>query len=350
MDIAKALTESLSLDMPNSPQVRSVLRASSLPFCGREYIYALSGLETRDGFADYFLSVGTTAHTVMQNSILRYALQSKLVKGTPPRFDIVRDFQCQNCKSWYPFTPIVASGLSTHGCHFCKTPVTFGAGDNGAGGTFKWFESTVQYRGLVGHMDDIWLVPKSDGSGTVTLYNIDYKTSMATAVYSHRKTGNVFPKYGNEFQLNSYSAITRLIVAGDMSHILPEQNGYVAHPYKEIGSRFILNHSTYNIKVLRSALVYVARDNPGLNEFVPLPKTSHADEIDTLESYNKSYEKTRKLLLGEAPPIVKDIPNYCNDEQDFKCKTYCPLNKECSKGKFDSLKNAIQIVRKNHGL
>lgn len=353
-DLADILTHALQVPMVDKPNAKPQLRFSSLPFCGREYLFDLSGLEAKTGMSDYFLSVGTTTHTVVQDAILRYALHnSKRVnnEGLPP-LDIVRNYHCKVCDSHYLMTPIISSGIADKGCPYCRTPATFGHG-----GTFDWFEPTIRHGVAIGHMDDIWLVPNDaavTGKGGVTCINIDYKTGLDKQIAEHRRKGNVFPKYGNEHQINAYSLKTFEIIKGDYSIIVPEQSGgYVAHPLPSIGDKLILHKDAYNITAVEAALIYLSRDNPAISAFVKLPRSDKAQQYELLSTHEANFISTRTKMLGKKPPVPESIHAYCKTETDFECKMFCPLHDACQKSKGrppTELETAIRIVRHSHGI
>lgn len=115
------------------------LRASQLPFCPFDFFvkHAMNGMKrSMDMRMAYYVSVGTTVHTVMQTYL-----------GQTSRF--LADWKCPECGKWH---------------RLCKQP-------NCCGTPSDYHEISINYKGVKGHIDAVFI----DEHGNYWI--LDFKTS-----------------------------------------------------------------------------------------------------------------------------------------------------------------------------
>lgn len=144
------------------------LRPSQLPFCPLSLFIQVSSLgmyRHLDMRGEYYTSVGTTVHEVMQNFLCRSG-----------RY--LADYTCRECGKRYPmsYTP-----------HCCDFPT-------------KYDEVTIDYKGVQGHIDAIF----KDNKGK--LWILDFKTtSIKSAKIKEKNPGIVYRE-----QIEVYAVLVEL--------------------------------------------------------------------------------------------------------------------------------------------
>lgn len=153
------------------------LHPSSFPYCGLRDAY--ERLERRDNdfmipisFAnDFFLNVGTVAHTALQRWVGRNR-------------KIVGNWICGRCKFIHQVQ------IRPRKCSKCRAK------------DFDYEELGGQYRRYVfWHTDGLYKDKRSE------YWVIDYKTSTKAQIEKHREKGNVFPYNTNKIQIETYAIL-----------------------------------------------------------------------------------------------------------------------------------------------
>lgn len=147
------------------------LRPSSFPYCPLVDLYKSLNPEpdTMPMSGQYYVTVGTTAHTAFQ----RWA-------GIGGR--MLGNWKCNRCKTTEALT-------AKHKCPKCKRPM-------------KYVELTVKaFRNLTGHVDGVYRAKNGK------YYIIDYKTSSMRSIENHQKYGDRFPYLKNKQQIVAYTAL-----------------------------------------------------------------------------------------------------------------------------------------------
>lgn len=183
-DIEKELEEyqrhALTLSLPDLEPHPERLRVSGFPFCALKTVFSkLQGCyipddddEAQDAKStfgkDYYCSVGTATHTVLQ----RYMASGGRILG---------DWKCYRC------------GATRQACFKkrCKK----------CGAEMEYEEFSVKaFKHLSGHLDGVWQA--KDGR----YYVIDYKTCSVRALAMHKKEGTL-PYVKNQVQIMTYCAL-----------------------------------------------------------------------------------------------------------------------------------------------
>lgn len=140
---AEEVVDDFMLDLQNvsdSDYREPKFRTSSMPFC--PILFSMSsGHGSVDYGSQFYFSVGTVLHELIQNSASRGRVGSRILWG---------DWKCTGCKKIH------------HACHKpkelckCGKPDQFSPRQN-KGGEREWLyeEVTIEYKGLSGHIDGI---------------------------------------------------------------------------------------------------------------------------------------------------------------------------------------------------
>lgn len=252
-------TEQLPADLKRSTE----LHPSSFPYCGLRHAYdrLKHGDPTTYEWAlssDYFTSVGTAVHTVMQEWVSKTRFRStKAGARHVLRSDFIGDWKCANrsCghlreKSQYRHCPKCGSAM-----HYEELGVKFG-------------------KYICGHTDGVFLVGSRNNA-----YIVDYKTTSSYAVRQHQQTGNKFPYGYNVAQIKTYCALIE---------------------------------KKYGFKIRGWLLVYISRDNPQGSFAVvgdSFTEKYHIEELARLKQYDKHFGLARFLSsLTDLKTLYKEKP------------------------------------------
>lgn len=244
---AEEVVDDFMLDLQNvsdSDYREPKFRTSSMPFC--PILFSMSsGHGSVDYGSQFYFSVGTVLHELIQNSASRGRVGSRILWG---------DWKCTGCKKIH------------HACHKpkelckCGKPDQFSPRQN-KGGEREWLyeEVTIEYKGLSGHIDGIVEVAPNK------YWIIDFKTTG-------NKGGIVgdakYPYRTNVLQISVYTYVMR---------------------------------ERYNLNVVGWSLVYVDRAKPvrNLRDYKQIPHFWTKD----------NHERTGKKLAWAtaAAPLARKI-------------------------------------------
>lgn len=149
------------------------LHPSSMPYCGYRHAYETLVREEdpvvySNFSSDYYMGVGTVAHTVLQ-------------KWLGARGQIAGDWKCVACQHVHEMQ------VKPKRCTKCKALDLTYEEVGGVWGKRVWW-----------HKDGAFIDKKGK------LWIIDYKTTSTSAVWEHRKTGVKFPYVSNKAQSEAY--------------------------------------------------------------------------------------------------------------------------------------------------
>lgn len=228
------------------------VRFSGLPFCGVRWFYNLpmstAKVIHKDFAFSFFTSVGTTVHTVIQNTFL-----------SVEDVELLMDWKCTKCG----YLHVLVNDRPTE-CPEC------GNDDH----THE--EHTIEFRGALGHIDQLIKFVWNNKTWIVV---IDYKT---TTLFATRKRGKL-PYKSNVSQIKGY--------CGALNEYLREKG--------------------WKARVMGWALVYVPRDNPFEFQVHAGTMTEKQldTEVRWIESFVDTHGQWMKVQnLGHAKELSLERP------------------------------------------
>ncbi len=237
------------------------LHPSSFPVCPlrmafERYLQDDDPVVYQNFASDYYLSVGTIAHTLLQRWLGRSGY-------------IIGNWTCAKCKTAYRFCTVPSK------CRSCKHT------------TFNYHELGGKDDNVRWHMDTLFKFRDQ-------LWVVDYKTTSEFMLTKHRgKQGPVFPYYGNLFQVEAYVPLVErkynVKIAGIM---LP----YV--------SRSTPNNSTYGVEVVGEELTESKRER--LHERLERFKKAHALSLKVLKAPRKVFKLAIETKLCEDEDFYEE--------------------------------------------
>jgi hypothetical protein len=251
------------------------LHPSSFPYCSLRHAYETLLREEdpvieRDFGFDYFVNVGTTAHSIFQHWMGK--------KG-----QVLGNWRCENPECGHEFK----LRAKPKRCLKCKH---LHLSYHEAGG--KWGAR------IFWHKDGIF----KDKHGK--LWIIDYKTSSSTAIWNHKKSGNVFPYMKNRVQIESY-----VVLAEDL----------------------------YQQPIEGWILLYASRDFPHYNYTTVAKKVTAERKAEVRARMTRDDTNFGRVLeLKENPEYLKVLrkQKLCDSPEFYKEHVFdkydpCPLSKHC---------------------
>jgi len=310
-EFKKHLKQASSVTLPEPFDVKrnNELHPSSFPYCGLRHLYEeLKWGEPESRSIDlpgrYYTTFGTLIHEIFQDHLGKVqvlAEQQELDVDLDVKGHIVGDWHCPSCDilvaecSPYP-------GL----CTKCRNDTFY----KELG--IKWGNY------IVGHVDGLYLL--RDSHCNEAYYVIDYKTTSTFAVNEHKRKGKKFPYLANKKQIESYCALLR------------DQHG---------------------LDIKGWMLVYLARDNPFINNVIvgeEITPEKHQTSLKRLKKYDNHFDLARSPTKENVRTLVQQKP--CKKESYYWRHMHqffnpCPLaeHQKCWAG--DVEKNMLKLLKRS---
>lgn len=293
-----------SLDVGESSIQRMLeLHPSSFPYCGlrhahqrltETHTFGQSGalLGSTSAFSEFFMSIGTSVHTVLQEWIGKAAVLRATEKAAIPSrkhhltSKVIGNWKCRSCNHVHHLTEYRPCSKCSSRMEYQELPVTYG-------------------RYIRGQVDCVFL---PDGKKS-NAWPFDYKTTSVGKINDHNFSGRrLFPFLGNKKQVEAYAFLI--------------QNGYPQLTVRGFG------------------LDYITRDNPSNRAPVAVSLTS--ESMAQIEAQLKLYDQHFHHVVGLNHRSSKDLwttllklhdERPCRSKQDYvegQLNEYspCPLSEQ----------------------